>query len=140
MKKFVVALFLLPLLLVTLGAKPKPADPAAYEIAVSIQPVDDSRYQLLPYHWRNAFSCTATVSDVVTGAPQAIASTVVQPGQRGTEIETANGLTVLFGVEIDASREGAITEVVLKRGDQLLLRQRSTTRFAPMQRFFRRQR
>jgi hypothetical protein len=138
MKKFVVALFLLALLFLTLGAKPKPADPAAYEIAVTIQPVDDSDYQLLPYHWRNAFRCTATVSDVATGAEQASASTVVQPGRRGTEIETVNGLTVLFGVEIDQNREGAVTEVVLKRGDQLLLRQRSTTRFAPMQRYFRR--
>ena len=131
MKKFVVALFLLPVVILTVGAKPKPPEPVAYEVTVSIEPVADSPIQLLPHHWRNAFRCTATISDVATGAPQAFAKAIVQPGKRVTEIETVNGLTVLFGVEIDQNREGAVTEVVLKRGDQMLLRQRSVTRFTP---------
>lgn len=135
MKKLVLAAFLLPLLL-TLGAKPKPTEPPVYEVAVNTEPVEDSPIQLLPHHWRNAFRCTATISDVATGATLTSVETIVQPGKRSTEMETTNGLTVLLGVEIDQNREGAITEVVLKRGDQLLLRQRSITRFAPMQRAF----
>ena len=137
MKKFVLAAFLLPLLFLTIGARPKAVEPPVYEVAVNTEPVEDSPIQLLPHHWRNAFRCTATISDVATGATLTSVEAIVQPGKRRTEMETTNGLTVLLGVEIDQYREGAVTEVVLKRGDQLLLRQRSITRFAPMQKGFR---
>jgi len=130
MKKFVVALSLL-LVFLLVGAKPKPVDPGlpAYEINVMVVPLADSPIQLLPHQWRNGFRCSATIADYATGALRAHLETIVQPGRRGTDVKQVDGLTVMFGVQIDESREAAKTEVVLRRGDELLLRQRSTTRF-----------
>lgn len=95
-------------------------------VRVSVQPTTYSPYHLLRRAGPDTYTCVASVYDATNerfgfAEPEVI----VAPGQRRTATEVRDGLEVTFTVAVSKQNDRAATEVVAKRGDKIVLQQKS---------------
>lgn len=95
-------------------------------VQVSIAPSVHDPYQLLRRTTPETYTCRAYVYDA-TDERYGFASpeVVVAPGERQTKTEVREGLSVTFTVAVSKTNDRAATEVVARRGDKIVLRQKS---------------
>ena len=101
-------------------------DAAPLGVQVSIAPSTHDPYQLLRRATPETYTCRATVYDATDerygfAAPEVI----VAAGERQTKTEVRDGLSVTFTVAVSKENDRAATEVVAKRGEKIVLRQKS---------------
>lgn len=95
-------------------------------VQVSIAPSAHDPYQLLRRATPDTYTCRAFVYDATDerygfATPQVI----VAAGERQTATELRDGLEVTFTVAVSKENDRAATEVVAKRGDKIVLQQKS---------------
>src|SRR6185503_3153965 len=95
-------------------------------VQVTIAPSTHDPYQLLRRATPETYTCRAFVYDA-TNERYGFASpeVIVAAGERQTTTERADGLEVTFTVGVSKENDRAATEVVAKRGDKIVLRQKS---------------
>ena len=95
-------------------------------VRVSIQPSTPGPYQLLRRTRPDTYTCRPSVYDATQerfefAAPEVI----VAAGKRQTAVEVKDGLEVTFTVAVSRESDRAATEVVARRGDRIVLQQKS---------------
>jgi hypothetical protein len=97
-------------------------------VEVTIAPTENDPYQLLgpKRSIPGAYRCTARVYDASETrftfvAPQV----VVSPGRRESKTVKEQDLSVTFTVAVSQANDRAMTEVTAKRGDKIVLKQKS---------------
>jgi len=95
-------------------------------VRVSVQPSTLDPYQLLRRTRPETYTCRASVYDATQerfefAAPEVI----VAAGERQTAVEVKDGLEVIFTVAVSRQSDRAATEVMAKRGDKIVLQQKS---------------
>lgn len=101
--------------------------PIALGARVTIAPTEKDPIQLLaPRSIPGAYRCRAMVTDaadprVVIAMPEV----VVSPGQRETKTVKQKDLAVTFTVAVSKENDRAMTSVVAKRGEKIVLQQES---------------
>ena len=111
------------LLLVATTLTPTPA-PTAFDVSIYIQPSSMDHCQLLRRKTPNTFTCGA---DVIAPGPDGAyghAELVLLPGQADKVTKEFGEYSMDFSVRLKNNRAQA--EVTVKRGDQIVSRQRST--------------
>jgi hypothetical protein len=115
------------LLLVATTLIPAPAPaaaPTAFDVSIYIQPSSMDHYQLLRRKTPNTFTCGA---DVYAPQPEGVSGhveLVLLPGQSDKVTKVFGPYSMDFSVRLQNNRAHA--EVTVKRGDQIVSRQRST--------------
>jgi hypothetical protein len=95
-------------------------------VQVSIAPSAHDPYQLLRRATPETYTCRATVYDATDERfGFANPEVIVAAGERQSKTEVGNGLEVTFTVAVSKENDRAATEVVAKRGDRIVLRQKS---------------
>jgi hypothetical protein len=114
------------LLLVATTLIPIPADTAqtAFDVSISIQPSSMDRFQLLRRKTPETFTCLADVVAPGPGGAYGHAELVVLPGQADKVTKVFGDYSMDFSVRLKNNR--AFAEVTVKRGEQIVSRQRST--------------
>ena len=117
---------ILLLVATTLIPVPDPTtDHPAFDVSISIQPSFMDQYQLLRRKTPDTFTCSAhVVIPDPDGAYGEHAELVLLPGQSDKVTKTFGDYTMDFSVRLKNNRAHA--EVTVKRGDQIVSRQRST--------------
>ena len=123
MKRFAVVSILAFLFLI--GANTDAPKPLG--VRVTIAPTEDDPIQLLrPRSIPGAYRCRAQVHDA-TDVRNIIAmpEVVVSPGHKETKTVKEKDLTVTFTVGVSKENDRAMTTVVAKRGEKIVLQQGS---------------
>lgn len=94
----------------------------AFDVSIYIQPSFMDRYQLLKRKTPDTFTCVADV--IVPGVAYGRAELVLLPGQADKVTKAFGEYSMDFSVRLKNNR--AHSEVTVKRGDQIVSRQRST--------------
>lgn len=98
-------------------------------VRVTVAPTEDDPIQLLGPRARSipgAYRCNALVHDALDPRKVvAIPEVVVSPGHRETKTVKAGEYSVTFTVGISKENDRAMTSVVAKRGDKIVLQQGS---------------
>jgi hypothetical protein len=122
MKRFAIVSVLAFLLFVAMRAN----DAVPLGVQISIAPSGHDEYQLLRRATPDTYTCRAFIYDATNerygfADPQVI----VAAGERQTTTESRDGLEVTFTVAVSKENDRAAAEVVAKRGDKIVLRQKS---------------
>ena len=115
------------LLLVATTIIPKPAAavaPTAFDVSINIQPSSMDHYQLLRRKTPDTFTCVAEVQAPEPAAAFGRAELVLLPGQSDKVTKVFGPYSMDFSVRLKNNRAQA--EVTVKRGEQIVSRQRST--------------
>ncbi len=106
-------------------------------IQVEVAPSFRDRIQLLDRPTPNTYTCRAIITspEAPRGARPLYGALelVVQPGSRESVTEKLEGFDATFTVAVSRKLDRAATEVVVKRGDELLFVQKSDVMLQPPQ-------
>ncbi|HYC59843.1 MAG TPA: hypothetical protein VEK79_09780 [Thermoanaerobaculia bacterium] len=107
------------------AANPEPPKPLG--VRVTVAPTEDDRIQLLgPRSIPGAYRCQAQVYHATDpGYLLAMPEVVVSPGHKETKIVKEKDLSVTFTVGVSKENDRALTTVVVKRGETIVLHQAS---------------
>jgi hypothetical protein len=95
-------------------------------VRVSVAPSAHNEYQLLRRATPDTYTCRASVYDATDERYGFVApEVIVTAGERQTKTEVRDGLEVTFTVAVSHANDRAATEVVAKRGEKIVLRQKS---------------
>jgi len=114
---------LLLLLATTLTPAPAATQPA-FDVSISIQPSSMDHYQLLRRKTPDTFTCVAEVMAPGAGVAYGRAELVLLPGKADKVTKAFGPYSMDFSVRLKNNRAHA--DVTVKRGDQVVSRQRST--------------
>ncbi len=95
-------------------------------VRVTVAPSQRDPYQLLRRVTPETYRCSAVVYDA-TDERRGFASpeVIVAAGERQSKTVVVEGLEVTFSVAVSRGNDRAATEVVGKRGEKIVLRQKS---------------
>jgi hypothetical protein len=95
-------------------------------VKVSVQPAEHNPYRLLRRAGPETYTCVASVYDATQERFEFVAPEVtVAAGERRTAVEVRDGLEATFSVAVSKQNDRAATEVMVKRGDKIVLQQKS---------------
>ena len=100
------------------------AAPTAFDVSINIQPSSMDHYQLLKRKTPNTFTCVAEVIAPGNDGTHGRAEVVLLPGQADKVTEVFGAYSMDFSVRLKNNRAQA--EVTVKRGEEIVSRQRST--------------
>ena len=110
---------------ITLNPPEPPVVGPGFEVRIDIHPSYMDHYQLLKARRTpSTFTCTAEVFEVGTNRIYGSADLAVLPGHNEKTTQTFGDYTMTFSVKLNTYRAEA--DVTVKRGEQLITRQRST--------------
>jgi hypothetical protein len=113
------------LALILLGAI-RSNDAVPLGVRVSVAPTSNDSYQLLRRATPDTYTCSASVYDATDERYGFVApEVIVAAGERQTKTEVRDGFEVTFTVAVSKANDRAATEVVAKRGEKIVLRQKS---------------
>ena len=117
---------IVPVLALLLLGAIRSNDAVPLGVRVSVAPSAQDEYQLLRRATPDTYTCRADVYDATDERYGFVAPEVfVAAGERQTKTETRDGLEVTFTVAVSKANDRAATEVVAKRGEKIVLRQKS---------------
>jgi len=95
-------------------------------VRISIAPSTEAEYQLLGRATPDTYTCRARIYDATSESYGfAGADVVVAPGTKETKTVTTQGLAVTLTVAISKENHRAQARVMAKRGDRIVIDQRS---------------
>lgn len=117
---------IVPVLALLLLGAIRSNDAAPLGVQVSVAPSAHDQYQLLRRATPDTYTCRATVYDATDERYRfATPEVIVAAGERQTKTEVSDGLAVTFTVAVSKANDRAATEVVAKRGEKIVLQQKS---------------
>ena len=137
MRKIAPILLVLAVTAVIAGETDQPGpldrnDVPVLDVRVSVRPVADDDYLLLPRPKPNSFRCSVSVLQEAEGKRGwSTEDIVIGPGERGISTRTLDQLSLHFAARINQSGEVAETVVSVTRDGKLLNRQRTTVALRP---------
>ena len=119
-------LAMVPVLALLLLGAIRSNDAVPLGVRVSVAPSVHDEFQLLRRATPDTYTCRASVYDATDERYGFVApEVIVAAGERQTKTEARDGLEVTFTVAVSKDNDRAATEVVAKRGEKIVLRQKS---------------
>ena len=107
-------------------------DAPALDISVSVRPVADDDYLLVPRPLPGSYRCSVTVHDIAErDRAFGTSGVVVAPGEKAERTTTVGPLNLHFGVRIAKAAQYAETVVTVTRDGKLMTRQHSRVALRP---------
>jgi len=117
---------MVPVLALLLLGAIRSNDAVPLGVRVSVAPSAHDEFQLLRRATPDSYTCRASVYDATDERYGFVApEVIVAAGERQTKTEARDGLEVTFTVAVSMDNDRAATEVVAKRGEKIVLRQKS---------------
>lgn len=124
----VLAVLVLSFLLIS-AMKTEDATPLGVNVVIA--PSTRDPYMLLERATPNTYTCRAQIYDANDRAYVFnSAEVIVSPGGKQSETVTVNGLEMTFTVGVSKEQDKAVTQVIAKRGEKMVLNQRSEIELA----------